>query len=259
MSYSLPNLDVIFSRNLKDLLKKRNMSEKELAELIGVHQNTISMYAKGKRIPPFETAYKIASGLNVSMDTLTGIDTFSGAEIVSEIDVWRQEITPIEIKGKAYKMYQNKRSTIDDKETKTFKSEQYDFKNNIRNSERTNLFAIRLTEYNEILNAPAGALVIVENVEHCVNKLDPRKLSYVLLNEDYEYKGEDKKLRVAVCEFFTKLVATDIQGEESQLDAEHKDLYIEYYSPVLRRKQRRYYPNLRRHLRAIVRKVIIDY
>lgn len=260
MSYSIPNLNERLSNNLKELLAKRGLKEKELAEVIGVHQNTISMYVKGKRIPPFDTVYKIASALGCSIDTLTGIDTFSGAELVSEIDVWVERIMPLEVRGKTCKIYSHERSGLIGEEADSVKTELYDFSANIKDADTTNLYAIRLSEYNDVLKAPAGALVIVEDITHDARNIDPRDLTYVVLTEDYSYKLDNStKTKYISTSFIAKLVCTDIQGEEMKIASIDRDKYIEYYSPTLSRKVRRYYPHLKGQIRAIVKKVIIDY
>lgn len=45
-----------------------------MAENIGVAKSTYSLYESGKREPNVDTIKKIASSLNVSADTLLGID-----------------------------------------------------------------------------------------------------------------------------------------------------------------------------------------
>lgn len=61
-----------FADMLCYLRKRDNLSQKELAEKIGVKRNTISMYETGQRQPDFETAEAIADIFNVNMDTLFG-------------------------------------------------------------------------------------------------------------------------------------------------------------------------------------------
>ena len=63
-----------FNENLKEARLKSGISQKELAENIGVAKSTYSLYESGKREPNVDTIKKIASSLNVSADTLLGID-----------------------------------------------------------------------------------------------------------------------------------------------------------------------------------------
>lgn len=63
-----------FNENLKEARLKSGMSQKDLAENIGVAKSTYSLYESGKREPNVDTIKKIASSLNVSADTLLGID-----------------------------------------------------------------------------------------------------------------------------------------------------------------------------------------
>lgn len=63
-----------FNENLKEARLRSGISQKDLAENIGVAKSTYSLYESGKREPNVNTIKKIASSLNVSADTLLGID-----------------------------------------------------------------------------------------------------------------------------------------------------------------------------------------
>lgn len=63
-----------FNENLKESRLKSGLSQKDLSENIGVAKSTYSLYESGKREPNVDTIKKIASALNVSADTLLGID-----------------------------------------------------------------------------------------------------------------------------------------------------------------------------------------
>lgn len=63
-----------FNENLKEARLKSGLSQKDLSENIGVAKSTYSLYESGKREPNLDTIKKIASALNVSADTLLGID-----------------------------------------------------------------------------------------------------------------------------------------------------------------------------------------
>jgi transcriptional regulator with XRE-family HTH domain len=59
---------------LKDARKAKGMTMKELGEIIGVAESTISQYEAGKRQPDFEILLKLGETLNVSVDYLLGRD-----------------------------------------------------------------------------------------------------------------------------------------------------------------------------------------
>ncbi len=55
---------------LAELRKERNLSQRELAKVIGVGTSTIAMYEIGERTPPLERAMKIAHYFGVTVEEL---------------------------------------------------------------------------------------------------------------------------------------------------------------------------------------------
>ena len=55
---------------IKEKIKERGMTNKELAEKIGVDQNTISRYVTGRIKLSLEMAVKIANALDCNVDDL---------------------------------------------------------------------------------------------------------------------------------------------------------------------------------------------
>ena len=62
-----------FNENLKASREKRGMTQKEVADTIGVAKSTYSLYESGNREPNVQTIKKIADTLNVSADDLLGL------------------------------------------------------------------------------------------------------------------------------------------------------------------------------------------
>lgn len=65
--YSAKNL---FSERLRELRKNKNLSQKDLGDIIGVAANSISQYESGVREPSVEILNKLADLFNVSIDYL---------------------------------------------------------------------------------------------------------------------------------------------------------------------------------------------
>ncbi len=59
---------------LKALRKEKNMSQDELANLVGVSKSSISCYEKGTRTPSIETMIDFMTLFGVSSDYLIGSD-----------------------------------------------------------------------------------------------------------------------------------------------------------------------------------------
>jgi transcriptional regulator with XRE-family HTH domain len=64
------SINVQFSERLKNLRKKAGYSQKEFAELVGLHQVQYGRYERGDSRPYSETLTKIADALGVSTDYL---------------------------------------------------------------------------------------------------------------------------------------------------------------------------------------------
>jgi transcriptional regulator with XRE-family HTH domain len=63
-----------FPSILKGLRKRIHISQKELADALGISRSTIAMYESGDREPSFELMETIADYFNVDMNFLYGID-----------------------------------------------------------------------------------------------------------------------------------------------------------------------------------------
>lgn len=63
-----------FNENLRNTRERLGMSQKEVAESIGVAKSTYSLYESGNREPNVQTIKKIADTFHVSADVLLGID-----------------------------------------------------------------------------------------------------------------------------------------------------------------------------------------
>ena len=62
----------MYLRRIKELRVDSDISQKEIAEYLGVKQNTYSDYENGKINLPLEVFFKLADYYQVSLDYLTG-------------------------------------------------------------------------------------------------------------------------------------------------------------------------------------------
>lgn len=65
---------VEFGGRLKSLRKQKNLTQKQLADLIGVKNSIISFYEVGDRFPSPEIIIKLAAVLHTSTDYLLGVE-----------------------------------------------------------------------------------------------------------------------------------------------------------------------------------------
>lgn len=62
-----------FNENLRAAREQRGLSQKDVADRVGVAKSTYSLYESGNREPNVQTIRKIADILNVSADDLLGL------------------------------------------------------------------------------------------------------------------------------------------------------------------------------------------
>lgn len=65
---------VILGERLKALRTAKKMSQKELAERIGIAKSVISFYESGDRFPSYDVLIKIARIFNVTTDYLLDVE-----------------------------------------------------------------------------------------------------------------------------------------------------------------------------------------
>ena len=67
----------IFTERLKEQRKKNNLTQKKLADILGVSQGSYANWENGKREPNFETLLKLALELNTTTSYLLGESNIS--------------------------------------------------------------------------------------------------------------------------------------------------------------------------------------
>lgn len=64
-----------FVERLKELIKRENIKQKDLAEDVGITEAALSRYMKGERTPHGETLCNLATALHTTTDYLLGRDS----------------------------------------------------------------------------------------------------------------------------------------------------------------------------------------
>ncbi len=65
-----------FSKRLTELMKEKNILQKELSKSLGFSQNAISRWCNNNREPDFDTLIKICDFFDVSTDYMLGVSDF---------------------------------------------------------------------------------------------------------------------------------------------------------------------------------------
>ena len=64
----------MFSKKLKTLRTAKKMSQKDLADKVGVAKSVVSFYESGDRFPSYDVLIRISRIFNVTTDYLLGIE-----------------------------------------------------------------------------------------------------------------------------------------------------------------------------------------
>ena len=64
----------MFSEKLKALRTAKKMSQKDLADRVGVAKSVVSFYESGDRFPSYDVLIKISRIFNVTTDYLLGVE-----------------------------------------------------------------------------------------------------------------------------------------------------------------------------------------
>ena len=82
----------MFAEKIFELRKKKGITQREVADAVGITAASISAYEKGTKIPPLDTAIAVAKYFGVSLDYLCGLqdgDSIKGQNELTRADVLR--------------------------------------------------------------------------------------------------------------------------------------------------------------------------
>lgn len=65
-------MKIIIAERIKELMKEQHLNQVQLAEKIGVKQNTISAWLLGKKEPCITSLWSLADFFDVEIDYLVG-------------------------------------------------------------------------------------------------------------------------------------------------------------------------------------------
>lgn len=73
----------VFVKRVKELIKVNNLTQRDLANDIGVTESTMCKYLSGNRVPGGEALSNLATALKTTTDYLLGLDNENKTEINS--------------------------------------------------------------------------------------------------------------------------------------------------------------------------------
>lgn len=75
----------LLSENIKNLRKQSNMTQKELADFLGVHVSSVCKYESGAAVPTPDAITRLAKFFSVSTDYLYGVEHYEMNDDVDEM------------------------------------------------------------------------------------------------------------------------------------------------------------------------------
>ena len=75
----------LLAENIKDLRKQNKLTQKELADFLGVHVSSVCKYESGAAMPTPEAITKMAKFFGVSTDYLYGVEEYNMGDDVGEM------------------------------------------------------------------------------------------------------------------------------------------------------------------------------
>lgn len=75
----------LLSENIKTLRKQNDMTQKDLADFLGVHVSSVCKYESGAAIPTSEAITRLAKFFGVSTDYLYGVEQYALGDDVDEM------------------------------------------------------------------------------------------------------------------------------------------------------------------------------
>lgn len=240
---------------VKDFRIRKNYSMTQLAYKVGCSRQMIGQIEDGSKSPSFELAVKLSDVMHVPLSTLTGqqetVDNIhNGIEIYEDVE---------EYPGLGLPSYHRKFSlnSLKDKDKRKVTYKLDDGLGDIRSID---LYAVRLTKDNKVLNAPKGAYVIVQykNLDFDLDKPLYCVVDYAWtpINEETGF-NTDGKIKIN-SEFITKVTKLSAMNEWIGKDT---NKYGQYYKFVLPNGNEYYADEktIRQFIKGVVKKIIIDF
>lgn len=82
----------MYGNRLKELRKEQNITQSNLAKILNVTQDSISLWEKNKRVPDTQYIIQLADYFNVSADYLLGrSDDFGNVDVPSDVKLSSEE------------------------------------------------------------------------------------------------------------------------------------------------------------------------
>lgn len=74
-------------RRITDLMQRRGLTQKQVAEAVGTNRSLVSLWQSGQRIPTTRAVAKLAPALGATTDYLLGVDGHSAPTGVALVDL----------------------------------------------------------------------------------------------------------------------------------------------------------------------------
>lgn len=165
----------LIGTRLADFRERANLSQEEAAAAVGISRQMISKYECGKAKLGSVRLKQFAKLYNVSIDALIGKDNKFSFKYSGEIEMYlNKKFSYLDIDDKLKVGF--RKVPIKDNQGNQLV---YHLDDKIKNISTINLFAVKLTEKNDVLGVPEGSIVLLEYDER---KQPIKEPTYMMLN-----------------------------------------------------------------------------
>ncbi len=241
---------------IQEYRRLRDLTQDDIAYKLNISRQMVSKYERGEAKIGIAKAREICHLLNIPEDFL-----YADKEVVNSEFKGEMEIYTIKQSSAGFGALNNKKWDLVPITDKSNKQLSYTLDFGLKNIKIVDLYAVKLSEDNKILNAPKGAIVIVQYPN--AGEIDLTKPIYVFLEmeihlyqEGTDYDGSQK----FNTKFLTKVVPVQQMNEDFNALSSYrtyKKLY-KFTAP----DDKEYYADgktIKEAIKGIVKKVIIDY
>lgn len=174
-------MSIIIGEYIKELRKNKKITQQQLANFVGISQNSIQRYETGKRIPPLDVLTKIAEALNITLDNILAKDKNS--------ELYKSNIAIGNLKKQAKEEAEKFRKTLEVDAAFCTLCEYCGFKIGIETDEDMNFFGDHVISYKDNDGNPKSFSLTQKQYNYLFKEVRKSIQKEILNSQFYDFLG----------------------------------------------------------------------